>query len=127
MITALSLMARPVSAGGGGDSNGWRTGYGDHFDLPDLSAIEHRLHLGQMVEYHYKYAEREKEDELRRDRKVTGPTIDEGELFLGVGKSACESMICPNFTDGTAKQLEGDTNILESTRKAREERAQLRK
>ena len=127
MITALSLMARPVSAGGGGDSNVWRTSYGDQLDLPDVSAIERRLHLGQMVEYHYKYAEREKEDELRRDKKVTGPTIDESELFLGVGKSACESMICPNFTDGTAKQLEGDTNILKSTRKAREERAQLRK
>ena len=127
MITVLSLMARPVSAGGGGDSNGWRTGYGDQLDLPNLSVIEHLLRLGQMVGCHYKYVECEKEDKLRRDKKVTGPTIDESELFLGVGRSAYESMICPDFTDGIAKQLECDANIPKSTRKAREERAQLRK
>ena len=58
---------------------------------------------------------------------MTGPTIDESELFLGVGKSAYESMICLDLTDWIAKQLERDANILKSTRKAREERAQSRK
>ena len=99
----------------------------DQLDLPNLSVIEHLLRDGQMVEYHYKNVEREKEDKLRRDKKVTGPTIDESELFLGVGKSAYESMICPDLTDWIAKQLERDANILKSTRKAREERAQSRK
>ena len=99
----------------------------DQLDLPNLSVIEHLLRDGQMVEYHYKNVEREKEDKLRRDKKVTGPTIDESELFLGVGKSAYESMICPDLTDWIAKQLERDANIIKSTRKAREERAQSRK
>ena len=101
----------------------------DQLDLPNLSMIEHLLRDGQMVEYRYKNAEREKEDKLRRDKKVTGPTIDESELFLGVGKSAYESMICPDLTDWIAKQLpmERDANILKSTCKAREERAQSRK
>ena len=127
MITVLSLMARPVSAGGGGDSNGWRTSCCDQLDLPNLSVIEHLLRHGQMVEYHYKNVEREKEDKLRHDKKVTGPTIDESELFPGVGESAYESMICPDFTDGIAKPWECDAIILKSTRKAREERAQSRK
>ena len=77
-----------------------------------------------MAEYRYKNVEREKEDKLRCDKKVTGPTIDESELFLGVGKSAYESMICPDLTDWIAKQLERGANILKSTHKAREERAQ---
>ena len=64
---------------------------------------------------------------MRRDKKVTRPTIDESELFLGVGKSAYESMVCPDLTDWTAKQLERDATILKQTRKAREERAQARK
>ncbi len=102
-------------------------GCSDQLDLVNLAICESLFREIQAGEHHYRQAERDQEGKARKDKKHAGVPADEMDLFLDVGKSSYDCMVCPMIQEHIAKTFERDANIVKQTRKAREERALARK